>query len=133
MKGKKSHETAKGLVVKSGNIVLDIKLYPTATAEKIWEMAPFSSHANRWGDEVYFSVPLSLSLEEDARDVLEKGEVGYWPPGKAIAILFGPTPASLKDECRTASPVNVFGKIEEKLDLLKEIKDGDNIEVERIC
>jgi hypothetical protein len=104
-------------------------LNDTATARAIVQGLPFEVRANRWGGEVYFSVPVEADLESDAREILEPGELGYWPPGNAFCIFFGRTPASQGDEPRAASPVNVFGRIEGHLADLWSIADGATIVV----
>ncbi len=54
-----------------------------------------------WGDEIYFAIPVSLK-EDGPRATVEVGDLGYWPPGRAFCIFFGPTPASRGDEVRAA-------------------------------
>ena len=105
------------------------ELTDTPTARTIEQSLPFSSQVNRWGEEIYFSVPFSADLEPEARDVLEKGEIGYWPPGQAMAIFFGPTPASRGKECRAASDVNVFARIEGDLRQLSSVLAGTKVVV----
>jgi hypothetical protein len=78
------------------------------------------------GDEIYFSTPVSLH-EEHARAEVEVGAVAYWPPGKAVCIFFGKTPASKHGEPRAASPVNVFAKVVGDLTTLRKVQDGDQI------
>jgi hypothetical protein len=80
------------------------------TADKVWKTQPITGEANRWGDEIYFFTPMSLR-EEHARAEVEVGAIAYWPPGKAVCIFFGKTPASNGGEPRAASPVNVFAKV----------------------
>ena len=99
------------------------------TKDAFLRAVPFSSKAMRWGDEIYFSTPVRLSLEI-SQETVEKGDVAYWPPGKALCIFFGPTPVSTSpDLIKPASPVNVFGKVEGDLDRLKKVKDGERVEV----
>ena len=105
------------------------ELNETPTARAIRDKLPFSSRVNRWGEEIYFDTPVNEELEVTATDVVEKGEIGYWPPGKAIAIFFGPTPASVTDECRAASPVNVFAQIEGDLTKLSSVSSGSPVSV----
>lgn len=90
-----------------------------------------SSTAQRWGDEVYFSIPVTLEAENQ-RDVVEAGDLGYWPPGSAFCIFFGRTPASRGDEIRPASPVNVFGKLTGSPEVFRKVKEGSPIKVERL-
>ena len=83
-----------------------------------------------FGPQIYFTIPVSAELEADARDVLDAGELGYWPTGNALCIFFGKTPASQGDECRAASDVNVFGKVVGDLSALWDVADGAEVVVE---
>ena len=105
------------------------ELMNTPTARVVQQKLPFSSRVNRWGEEIYFSIPVAAELEPEARDVVEKGEIGYWPPGRAMAIFFGPTPASQSNECRAASDVNVFARLEGELTLLSSVSPGAKVSV----
>jgi hypothetical protein len=99
------------ITIKVDNHVLKAKLNESRTANKIWESLPMKAIADMWGKEIYFEIPLELSPEKDASEIVERGDIAYWPPGKAFCIFWGPTPASKDNEIRAASPVNVFGKI----------------------
>lgn len=101
------------------------------TAEAIWMALPIKGRANRWGDEIYFSIPVDLK-EEKARAEVEVGAVAYWPPGKALCIFFGPTPVSRHGEPRAYSPVNVFAKIVGDPTILKKVQDDDEVVLERL-
>lgn len=101
------------------------------TAEAIWNSLPIEAKANRWGDEIYFEIPLKLN-RENAQQIVEVGDIAYWPPGNALCIFFGRTPSSKGDEPRAYSPVNVVGKIVGDIVPLKRVKKGDLIKVERI-
>jgi len=115
-----------------GEIKLIAELFDTETAHKIWQALPIKSKINTWGEEIYFPIPVSLSCEKDAREIVEKGELGYWPEGSAFCIFFGPTPISKTDEIRAASAVNIFGRIKEgDLSNLKRISSGEIIEVKQ--
>ncbi len=98
------------------------------TALAIWEALPIEGRANTWGDEIYFSIPLSLE-PENPKEVVEEGDLGYWPPGNAFCIFFGPTPASRGDEIRPSSPVNVFGKIVGNPRIFKKVKSGEPVRI----
>lgn len=100
------------------------------TADAVWSVLPIRGKANRWGDEIYFSIPVNLG-EEEARVEVEIGSIAYWPPGKALCIFFGPTPVSQQGEPRAYSPVNVFAKILGDATVLRRVCDGDEIVLKR--
>ncbi|MFP3950699.1 MAG: cyclophilin-like fold protein [Candidatus Bathyarchaeia archaeon] len=100
------------------------------TAEAIWNALPLSGIANTWGDEIYFSIPVDFQ-EENSREVVEMGDLAYWPPGKAFCIFFGKTPVSKAGEIRPASPVNVFGSVDGDPTVFKRVGSGEEIEIEK--
>lgn len=118
--------------ISTGNTTVEASLTDenTETANEVWKSLPIVGEVNRWGDEIYFSTSVSLH-EEHARAEAEVGAVAYWPPGKAICIFFGKTPASKHGEPRAASPVNVFAKIAGDLTILRSVKDGERITLAR--
>ena len=116
--------------IKAGSIEAIAELNRTKTAEAIWQALPIKGYVNRWGDEIYFSIPVSLE-EEDAQEVVSIGDLGYWPPGTAFCIFFGPTPISQGQEIRPASPVNVLGKIMGDAKVLRQVAPGTEITVDR--
>ncbi len=107
--------------------IYEAELYNTPTAQRISDNLPLSGYANVWGEEIYFAIPLGIPEEPDAHEIVEAGELGYWPIGAAFCIFFGPTPVSTGDKPRAYSPVNVFGKIKGDFSSLKEIKQDDKI------
>jgi hypothetical protein len=94
-----------------GKLMMDAELNDTATATKVAEALPIKASFNTWGDEIYFSIPVAESLEKSAKEVVNVGDLGYWPPGKAFCIFFGQTPASQPGKIMPASAVNVIGKV----------------------
>ncbi|MEM2929744.1 MAG: cyclophilin-like fold protein [Thermoproteota archaeon] len=100
------------------------------TVNGILKALPFKGFANTWGEEIYFEIPVLLP-EENSRREVEKGEVAYWPPGRALCIFFGLTPISKKGRIIAYSPVNVFAKIEEDIKDFKKVKNGEEIFVEK--
>lgn len=115
------------ITITAGKARFQAELNDTATAAAIREALPLESRANRWGGEIYFSIPVEAQIEAGAREVVQAGELGYWPPGSAFCIFFGRTPASAGDEIRAASAVNIVGRIEGKLDDLWNVPDGAKI------
>jgi hypothetical protein len=79
--------------------------------------------------EIYFGIPLTAGLE-DGREVVELGDLGYWPPGRAFCIFFGPTPASRGDEIRPASAVTVIGKVQGDPTVFKQVRSGSPVRIE---
>jgi hypothetical protein len=100
------------------------------TAQTIWNSLPIEARANTWGDEIYFSTSVKVK-EENSQATVGLGDLGYWPPGKAFCIFFGPTPLSRGGEIRPASPINVFGRVLGNPEVFKKVQDGDKIRVER--
>jgi hypothetical protein len=97
--------------IKIGKLTMDAELNDTPTAKKVTEALPIKASFNTWGDEIYFSIPVTAGLEKSAKQVVEVGDLGYWPPGKAFCIFFGQTPASQPGKIMPASAVNILGKV----------------------
>jgi hypothetical protein len=116
--------------IAAGGVTVDAELNETQTAQAVWDGLPIEGAANTWGDEIYFSTPIALDLEA-GQEVVEMGDLGYWPPGKALCLFFGPTPASRGDEIRPASGVTVFGRVVEDATVLKAVEDGARVTVRR--
>ena len=116
--------------ITAGGVQVMAVLNSSRTADLIWSALPVEASGSTWGDEIYFRVPVQAE-EEDALEVVDMGDVGYWPPGQALCLFFGPTPASRGDEIRPASPVNVVGKLEGDPAVLKQVGSGSRVVVER--
>lgn len=115
-----------------GKVTIRARLADTPTADRIWAALPIASRAQTWGEEVYFAVPLSCEREAGARDVVQAGEIAFWPDGDAIALGFGRTPISRGDEIRLASPCNIWAQAMDDVRALKSARAGEPIKVERI-
>ena len=117
--------------ITAGDVSVTAVLNDSRTADAIWAALPISARGNTWGDEIYFGIPVRLG-EEDPREVVDLGDLGYWPPGHAFCIFFGPTPASLGNEIRPASEVNVFGHVEGDAAIFRQVADGTQVKLERV-
>lgn len=120
------------ITITAGDVKLQAQLNDSPTAAAIASTLPINGNGQRWGKEIYFEIPITAELESDARDVLNPGELGYWPTGNAFCIFWGPTPASRSDEIRAASPVNIIGKVNGDVSLLDHIKSNTLITIEPI-
>ena len=114
----------------AGSVAIRAELLDTPTAEAVYAALPIQSSAHIWGEEVYFSAPVEVPREPDARDVIEPGEIAFWVEGDSIAIGFGRTPVSHGDEIRLAAPTNIWAKALDDVKQLKSVKAGDPITVE---
>ena len=116
--------------ITAGPVVVSATLNDTAIAAMIWEALPIEASANTWGDEIYFGIPVSAG-DEAGQEVVDLGDLAYWPPGSAFCIFFGPTPMSRSDEIRPASPVTVVGKISGDPTVFKQVASGAPVLIER--
>ena len=114
-----------------GPVELLAELRATPTADAIYEALPFNSTAERWGEEVYFSTPVHVPREPDAKDVVEAGELAFWVEGDSIAVGFGRTPVSQGDEIRLAAKTNIWGKALGDVKQLKAVKGGAPVKIEK--
>lgn len=115
----------------SGDVTVTAALNDGGTADLVWEALPVTAKANTWGDEIYFSIPVEDDLADEARADMAVGELGYWPPGSALCIFFGPTPASTSDAPRAASPVNPLGAVQGDATVFRSVRDGDLVRLKR--
>ena len=121
---------ARKIRIKTRLIQAVAELNDTRTAQAIWEALPIKGYVNLWGEEIYFSIPLSLELEA-GQELVSIGDLGYWPDGSAFCIFFGPTPISQGDKIRPASAVTVFGRITGDATIFQQVTSGTKITVER--
>ncbi len=108
---------------------MDAMLNDSPTAREIARALPLEAEANTWGEEIYFPIPVHMPLDDGAKELVDAGDLGYWPRGKAFCIFFGPTPISAPGEIRPASAVNIVGKVSGDPSPFKRVKDGDLVRV----
>ena len=115
--------------ITAGAVTLDAELNDSKSAAAIAAALPIEAKAQTWGDEIYFDIGLALA-QESPREVVELGDLGYWPPGQAFCIFFGPTPMSRGDEIRPASAVNVVGRVVGDARAFKPVRAGSRVRIE---
>lgn len=127
-----TNEIMRRIKITAGSVELKAELLDTPTADAVYDSLPIQSQASTWGEEVYFSTPVSVLREADARDVVQAGEIAFWVEGDSIAIGFGRTPISRGDEIRLAAPTNIWARAIDDVRRLKAVKAGDRVSVEAI-
>ncbi len=114
-----------------GNVSLDAELFDTPCARAIAAKLPIETAPNEWGDEFYFTIPVKMYSDETATSTVKVGDIGYWPPGNALAIFFGRTPMSSGPDPVPASDVNLVGRIVGDAAALKKAKGAAAIRIEK--
>ncbi len=120
----------KKIIIAVGNIKAEAELNDTNTAGLIWDALPIAARTNTWGDEIYFDIPVKADIENGV-ELVEVGDLGYWPQGSAFCIFFGPTPISRGDEIRPASAVTIVGKVRGDARIFREVSGGEEITLSR--
>ena len=120
------------IIISTENLRMEAILAEGSSADIFWNTLPITGRANTWGDEIYFNVNLQMPLDDDASDIVESGDIAFWPPGSAFCIFFGRTPASLGDEVRAASAVNVLGKIDGDEREFRSVASGTEVRLEQL-
>lgn len=120
------------LRISAGSVIASAELNDSPTARLLWDALPVDGKANRWGDEIYFAIPVDADEEPESRAEVEVGAIAFWPPGNAFCIFWGPTPASRGSQPVAASPVNVLGKIEGDAKQFDRIASGTRVWLERV-
>ena len=113
-----------------GQTTLQGELFDSPCAQAVFSSLPIETRPNTWGDEFYFEIPVKMPLDQSATKKVKAGDIGYWPPGQALAIFFGPTPMSTGSDPVPASEVNLLGRILDDPVLLKKEKGTRKIKIE---
>lgn len=119
---------AHSITITAGTVEVSAELNDTDGAEAVWNALPFSASGNTWGDEIYFRISVAAE-SEDLQEVVDFGDLAYWPPCNAFCIFFGPTPASHGDEIRPASAVAVIGRITGDAAQLRQVSAGTAVTI----
>ncbi len=122
---------ARQIKIIAGKVEAIAELNDSAMADAIWNALPLQARGSTWGDEIYFSIPVDKA-KGPVKEVVDLGELGFWPPGKAFCIFYGQTPISRAGEIRPADPVVVFGKIIGDPKVFKPVTSGTSVSVERM-
>lgn len=120
----------KRLIMQTREQKFEIELNNSDTANAIWLAAPFEGYANVWGEEIYFEIPVDMEVE-NGKQIMDVGEVAYWPQGNAFCLFFGPTPASEGKEPVAVSDVSPVGKVVGDPGRLRDVGDRTKIEVKQ--
>lgn len=119
------------ILIETSGLKVEAELHGTSSGRAVYDALPLEGEALTWGDEIYFEIPVNQGLDETARELVENGDLGYWPTGRAFCIFFGPTPISGPGEIRPASAVNIIGRIKGDAAVFKQIPAGAGIKISR--
>jgi len=119
------------IIIQVDDITVEAELFDTKTARAIYQTLPLEAQVLTWGEEIYFEVPVNMELDETAQEIVEAGDLGYWPTGRAMCLFFGPTPVSAPGEIKPASAVNIIGRLQGDLEVLKKVPAGMEIKVSK--
>jgi len=116
--------------ITAGDVQVRAELNDGPTAHAIAAALPITATTQRWGDEIYFAIPVEMELEKDATEVVDTGTLGYWPTGNAFCMFFGPTPVSRGDQIRAASAVSIIGAMLGDITELTTVPNGAKVRIE---
>ncbi|MFX0113337.1 MAG: cyclophilin-like family protein [Candidatus Hodarchaeota archaeon] len=119
-------ETSQGEVV--ARVIQDKNV---AITQEVAKCLPLSSKVETWGEEIYFETSIAARVQEP-QEIVDLGDVGYWPPGRALCLFFGKTPISSENEIRPASAVGVFAQLIPPFEVLKQVQSGEKIKVRKL-
>ena len=122
----------KKIVLKFKDKKLVLKLRDTLTADMIYDALPFTSRVKKWGEEIYFETPVNVEVDNNARAVVEFGEIAFWNEGSAIAIGYGKTPVSKENEIRLISPCNIWADSNFEKSYIEKIKENEIVKIEKL-
>jgi len=114
------------IVIRIGALALRGELDDGALARAVAVALPLEATLRRFGGSAYIETPVDEALGPAASDEVEVGDIAYWPPALAVALYFGPTPASAPGSSRpvAASDVERIGRFEDAARLRETALDG---------
>ena len=119
------------LRVSADSATFEILLKDTPTAKALVAALPFEARAQTWGEEVYFTTPVSSKLEPDAKQIVEPGTVCFWTEGNALALPYGRTPISTDERPKLASRCNVLGRLAGDPREIGKLRSGEKLTVSK--
>ena len=117
--------------ITAGDVNVEATLNDSSTALDIADALPIQALAQRWGEEIYFSIPVEADLEPGATAFVNIGDLAFWPSGNAFCMFFGPTPISSGNEIQAASGVNIIGTMQGDFSPLSTVLDGNVVRIEK--
>ncbi|MFC1944707.1 cyclophilin-like family protein, partial [Chloroflexota bacterium] len=54
---------SKRISIRTTSVALEAELIDNETSNAIWESLPLEGVANTWGEEIYFSISVTMELE----------------------------------------------------------------------
>lgn len=121
------------IAITIGEVIVYADFSDSACAQAIANVLPIEAMPNTWGDEFYCTIQVNMPLDETATTCIAVGDIGFWPPGNALAIFFGPTPLSSGPDPVPASEVNMVGKVIGDATVLRKAKGASKIRIEKSC
>src|SRR5712692_3115447 len=115
--------------ITAGLVSAEARLNDSKTARAIWDALPIEAKGETWGDEIYFGIGLTAAAEAP-REVVDPGDLGYWPPGRAFCIFFGPTPVSHERRVPHGEPRERRGQGRGRRRVFKKMRAGTRVTIE---
>ena len=120
------------IFIRLDNMRFEIFLRNTNTSNIIRKNLPLEGLSQKWGKEYYFHTSLKIPIEISAKQIISFGEIAYWPDGDAIAIGYGKTPISEKNEIKLADKCNIWADTTFDLNKLETLINPKKIYIESI-
>ncbi len=119
------------ITITAGTVTVAAELADTPLAKRIAGILPIETRPNEWGDEFYFALSVRSDLDDTATARIKVGDIGFWPPGNAMAIFFGPTPMSSGADPVPASAVCLIGRITGDATSLRKASGARTIRIDK--